>query len=645
MALPAPDLDDRRWADIVDEARTLIPRYTPEWDNHNQSDPGITLVELFAWLAEMLLYRLNQVPERLHIKFLELLGVRLRPAEPARAELTFALVDPPPRPVVTVPKGTQVAAAGTDGQPPAVFETDRTLLALGGRLAVVLGFDGFSYTQETRANAAGDHGWYPFGRQPRPGGALLLGLDTPGAFPELALDLAITVSADSPSVQGVTCDPGSADLPAQAELRWEHWNGSGWAGLSLDRDDTRTFGRSGHVVVRVPGPAMVRLALDDVAQPYYWLRARVERAGWERPPRLDEVALNTVPTTQAETVQDEVLGGTDGLPDQTFQLFSAPVLAGSLVLEIDEGSGFQRWTEVDDFYGSDPDDRHHLLDRATGLVTMPDGQRGRIPVANPANPQANVVARVYRHGGGQGGNLPAGAITQLQGAVDGIDTVTNRRVAEGGADAETVEDAKVRVAEELRSRNRAVTAEDFEFLARATPGARIARALARGATHPAFPGVPVPGTVTVIVVPDRPGPAPVPSEAAVRAVCRQLDRHRLLTTEVHVVGPRYRGVRVDADVLAEDTADLGAVRQGVEDALARHFHPLTGGQDGHGWPLGGDIFYSLVAKEVLDVAGVARIGRLDIFLDDERQPFCQDAPVGPGVLLASEAHDIQVRYR
>jgi hypothetical protein len=74
MPLQLPNLDDRRYADLVEEARTLIPTYAPEWTNHNPSDPGITLIELFAFLSEMLLYRLNRVTAANILSFLKLLN-------------------------------------------------------------------------------------------------------------------------------------------------------------------------------------------------------------------------------------------------------------------------------------------------------------------------------------------------------------------------------------------------------------------------------------------------------------------------------------------------------------------------------------------------------------------------------------------
>jgi predicted phage baseplate assembly protein len=133
MPLQAPNIDNRSFSDILAEARTRIPRYTPEWTDLNDNDPGIALVQLFAWMTDMLIFRMNQVPELNYIKFLQLLGIELRPAEPARTELTFPLTKTQPEQTVVVPKGTQVASAGATGDEPVIFETDESLIALATR--------------------------------------------------------------------------------------------------------------------------------------------------------------------------------------------------------------------------------------------------------------------------------------------------------------------------------------------------------------------------------------------------------------------------------------------------------------------------------------------------------------------------------
>ena len=90
MPLTIPTIDDRKYQDLLDEALARIPVHNPEWTNFNKSDPGVTLIEVFAFLAENILYRSNQIPERNRLKFLSLLGVPLRPASSARGLVTFA---------------------------------------------------------------------------------------------------------------------------------------------------------------------------------------------------------------------------------------------------------------------------------------------------------------------------------------------------------------------------------------------------------------------------------------------------------------------------------------------------------------------------------------------------------------------------
>src|SRR5205085_1493924 len=125
------------FADLMVEARTRIPRYTPEWTDFNESDPGTTLVELFAWMTELLAYRMNKVPQLNYYKFLELIGFELAPALPAHVEITFPVQPSYTLPTVIVPMATQVSTEDADDAGPVVFELDRALVALTATLDAV----------------------------------------------------------------------------------------------------------------------------------------------------------------------------------------------------------------------------------------------------------------------------------------------------------------------------------------------------------------------------------------------------------------------------------------------------------------------------------------------------------------------------
>src|SRR3954464_15562780 len=121
--IPPPKLDDRNFNDIVEEAISMIPRYAPEWTNHNPSDPGITLIELAAWMTDLLIYRLNQVPEKNYVAFLNLLGDTLRAPRAARALVRFTLVEGSNK--QRGPRGTQIATPQATEEHAVTFETPR----------------------------------------------------------------------------------------------------------------------------------------------------------------------------------------------------------------------------------------------------------------------------------------------------------------------------------------------------------------------------------------------------------------------------------------------------------------------------------------------------------------------------------------
>ncbi len=641
-----PQLDDHSYDSIVAEMRSRISRYTPEWkpvwSDFNDSDPGITMLQVVAWLGEMLAYRMNQVPARTYLKFLQLLGVELRAAEPARVEITFGMKPTFPEPTTIVPVGTQVIAETQGGGPPLVFEATQALTVLRPPLTALLAYDGSSrYESVTQANDNATS-FHPFGPGASPGAALLLGFDATKRFPATELTLHAWAPETGPR-EAVTCGFGATPSYASATVRWSAWTGFAWTPVTLLKDETLAFTRTGSVVLRTP-EGLATTVVPPHPAALYWLRAELVDSQYERPPVLQAVRPNTVALTQMETVRDEVLGGSTGRPEQAFRVSSTPVLRGTLELEVDQGSGPEVWQEVQDFLASGPRDPHYVLNRTTGEVRFGDGRRGAIPIANVTNPGANVVARRYQFGGGAQGNVPSGTLRALRSAVPGVDEnqVVNLMASYGGRDEETLDQAKQRAPAAVQARCRAVTSEDFEFFA--SQAANIARAKALPLSHPDFPDVQVPGVITVVVVPDSDDPQPRPSEGTMRTVCAALDQRRLLTTEVYVAPPSYQEVSVTVDLVAGNAADLAEVQRAVERTLLDYFHPLRGGEDGVGWPFGGTISFSRTFQQVFSVPGVSSVNRLVVAVDGVEAPECRDVALRPGALASSRAHRVSVGY-
>jgi predicted phage baseplate assembly protein len=651
LASHFPVLDDRRFDDIVEEARTRIPRYTPEWTDYNPGDCGFALIELFAWMTELLAFRLNQLPKLTYLKFLQLVGIELRPARSATTILTFPVQQGFSDTVVTVPSRSQVATAEPDEEGhPIIFETERTLTALRAKLDSVQSNDGYSYTLLTAANEALDDGFAPFGPLATTGSFLLLGFnDEVGEFPPGAeLALAFWPKRPHKDPPPAPCGGAATAIPSPARIVWEAWAGSEWRPLNILLDETLGFTRSGLVLLQTPGKGQASRAKLGAAtdKPRYWLRAKLSKSAYQTPPLLLGVRATAVRASEEQTASDEVLGGSDGTPDQVFTISNAPIVPESLVLEVFEGEQPQVWKPVEDFFGWKAEDAVYVPNWATGEIRFPgiatpsSGKGGRIPVANLDRPTSSVVARTYRFGGGKRGNVGAGTITAPMTVVAGIDVagVSNPLAATGGADEEDIEVAMERAPRILKARDRAVTSGDFELLAMETGS--IARAKALPLFHPDFPGIDVPGVVTVVVVPEIIGsreaqllvPATRPVESLLRTICNYLDARRLLTTELYVVGPVYVPVSLRLEAVVTPGADAAEASNALTQAMRRFFHPLFGGVDGKGWPFGGTIRYADLYRAAL-VKGIQRLSYVEIIRDN--QPFgqCMDVPIEANALI------------
>ncbi|MEV2201364.1 baseplate J/gp47 family protein [Streptomyces fradiae] len=265
---------------------------------------------------------------------------------------------------------------------------------------------------------------------------------------------------------------------------------------------------------------------------------------------------------------------------------------------------------------------------ATGGTAGPAPRPATDPAATPAGP-----ARPAAGACATAGHAAAPAIAV---------TAANPVRAEGGADPETVAEARRRAASSLGEVTRAVTAEDHVTLALTTPGVTVARAHASVGEHPGFPCARVPGAVTVHVVPAAPRDAidredfvaaPHPDPGTLCAVAARLERARLLTAEVFVRAPRYRDVTLRAD-LSGAPADPARVRALLTGALRLRLDPLVGGDDGEGWPFGGPLRPSGLLRAARDaLGGLADVSAVAVGLDGaEPDESCRDVTLGPGEL-------------
>jgi predicted phage baseplate assembly protein len=640
MSLPVPNLDDRRFQDLVDEAKRRLQQNCGEWTDHNVHDPGVTLIELFAWMTEQLIYRLNRIPTHNYVKFLELMGVKLFPPTAAGAPVTFWLAAPQPE-TVSIPIGTRVATLRTDTDEAIVFSTVEKLDIVPCSFLTAMSVAQDGPLRRHRDALDRGEGFACFSPRPVPGDSLLIGLSA--GVPSCAVTLRFGCR-----IEGFGVDPN------RPPRTWEAWDGERWLPCEIERDDTGGFNRDGDVVLHVPRSHTASVLELERAG---WLRARVTTAAADQPaydssPLITSIGAftsgGTADSVNADTVEGEGLGSSEGVPGQVFKVKRPPVVPGEpLVLEVSKGSGWEEWSEVGDFSQSGPEDPHFAFDPVAGElrlgpgVRQPDGSLRRHGMTPPEG--AHLRIRSYRTGGGIRGNVARGALRVLKSSIPYVSTVVNRRAAGGGVDGEDIENAKVRGPISLRTLGRAVTSEDFEHLAReAAPEVQRVRCVpATGGTEA--------GGVRILVVPaarsedgqltrEQLKPAP----ETVEKIGRRLDECRLIGSRPLVEPPHYRWLTVVARLRARPRVNQQQLQAAVLEALYSYFNPVIGGPNRDGWPFGRMVIAGEVYAVLQSLAGTELVEDVQLF---EADPATGERGTDPLPHLALQAHELVFSYR
>ena len=545
MPLPSPILDDRSYQQLRDELVRRIPVYAPEWTDHNASDPGITLIELFAFLGENLLFRFNQIPETTKLAYLKLLRVPMRAAVPARAMIALERTDSGPGAAdgVLVTLGTEAKAGSVP------FETVQEIVAWPLSIVAVAriaapvptlpeavdfanaaidALDGLGDTQEPAYYTTdvvpadpSDPTAMPVNVRAAVDGALWIALlrtknTDVTKLANAILNIGFVPDEEIVGIADVDACPGVAPSDNGPETVWQLSTPMVTAGvpkyatLAVEGDTTRGLTQQGVLRLRLPldtttigvpdpgdeyliGTGSFPPALDDAEQAknlMCWIRA--SRRETDRPiGRVLYVGINAVEVSQSRTVKTEFLAVGTGDAAQTCALVHQPVLARTADIQVEESGTWTNWDEVDGFESSASESRHYTLDAEAGTIAFGNGIRGRAPQIGQ-----RIRARKYRYGGGAEGNVGAKAITKI----DGISQVkaSNALPARGGAPAETISEALERVPGELRRHDRAVTAGDFHELALATPGADVGRADCLPLFRPPRNLADVPGNLAIV---------------------------------------------------------------------------------------------------------------------------------------------------
>lgn len=723
MVLPKQNLDDKTFSQLAQEERKLIPRYAPQWTDHNLSDPGITLIDLFAWLTEITLFRINLIRDSHKLKYLKLLGFTPLPPLPAIVDISFRVSRQ-----LTLPKG-EVIRTEISGKT-IYFE-------LSGKISIVpLNLEKVIVDERTGgifdrtgANEHADLFYAPFGMKDHENNTLYLGFDRKAE----ELSFMVYLYEKDLEVEAGKHGDERGSTPVISEFTWEMSilpDGSKWQTIDPGTiiDETEGFNKSGRIIFNdLKGWAASQNIVwkDTNSRSYSWLRCILKKSGFQYPPRIETICINTVSAIHGKTINadntwkrtgeffssntSENSNISNGMPSQVFISPCKPILDRTLLVSVSgeyneyfaawneiPGRDSQRllkylanrlyfdwikhanieknatdniieifddrnkiflflnvqktkvsmvmdsikvcdfavkiqnnelkmysglWTEVDDFDGSGPDDNHYILNKEPGEIKFGDGLNGRIP------PESSEITAVrYRIGGGSEGNFKAGYNWKVENEKKTIGhtlEIVNHKPSTGGKDAEILDDAIERCLRDMKIPYTAVTSRDFEYIAMNTPGLRVAKAKAIP-DYKKNNGDNSKASVTIAVLPYTPigtfTTPPSPPPGFIDAICRHVDKHRLLGTQIHVESPQFIRVNVSMTIDPVKGYSEKELTSTVKKELAFFLHPIKGWFDKKGWPIGRLVSRSEIFEHIRKIEGIKCILKISISGDNGSSP-------------------------
>lgn len=558
MSHLAPDLFERRYRDLVDLGRSRLPSVAPAWTDHNAHDPGITLIELLAWVGEAQLYSLSRMRRDERAAYAALMGVAQHGARPARG-LLWPDHDDAAGPAATVTRG-RIIARNTKihlarAETPVFVAAHRQLWvaarveALTSRLA-----DG-TILDHGAANRRGGPAFQPFGEGDGRGAVLRIKLAAADYAPLFEADrpddarLVIGVRTDTPrgNAQGPLAAGSATPLAVMLVAEGERFP------LPIVEDGSQGLLATGALVLDLAAiETAARSATIEIIAP----------EGFQRTPRILRIEPNVLPIVQRSEVSES--HRSDGKPDQSFDL-ETPGLefepgSDPVRIEVELDGAIEPWTRTDHLVDCGPADRCFVLDPVSATIGFGNGINGAIPPASAA------IFAHYSTCEGKVGNIAANRKWVVPGFT-GMFGV-NPDPTSGGEDPSDWLTQRSEARRSVRQGQALVSATDFEAAALDLAGLEVARAW----MMPSTAATAATGTMQLIVMRSRPagGETAAPLETAgwIEAVRQRLAPRTPMGTRLRVVAPTYRDFTVRLRVEAEPKKDPAEVRQSILDELA-----------------------------------------------------------------------------
>jgi predicted phage baseplate assembly protein len=559
----APNLFDRRFGDLIDLGRSRLPSLAPQWTDHNAHDPGITLMELLAWVAEAQIYSLARMRRDERGAYAALVGLAASGTHPAHG-LIWNDHDDPNSPSAMISRHFIIereAAIHTSSSELPTFRPTHRILWIPARIrALVTHLGNGTRINHTGTNARGGPAFQPFGETADRNDVLHMDLETPENTPLIPPGF----PDDARLIIGIRTDGAQGDSPHGEEWRstqssspLEIMLSAGAERFSLDivEDTSNGFMRTGVCVIDLSG---VRIASNSIT-----LEFRAPR-GFDRAPRILRIEPNVIPIAQGSRIERE-LHEAQGVPDQSLNLESSGLQFAAathpLKVEVSDGSFFDLWEECDRLSDCGPDDRVYELDAAAGRITFGNGINGSMPSSG-----AQIFVS-YAVCDGEKGNTARNRKWIVQG-VSGVfggnpDPIT------GGRDPSNWIEQRREARGLVKAVHALVSPADIEAAALALPALEVARAwVAPPQAREAETGV-----VTLIAMQARPGSIErvtgLETPRWLEAIRRRLSPGMPLGSRLVVIRPRYVEFTIRCRVESEPGRDPASVETAVRHELGR----------------------------------------------------------------------------
>ena len=618
--LPDINLDNEVFDDILENARNSIVSTYPEWTDFNYHDPGMTMLEMFAWLKEIQQYYLNKIGPANISKYLKLLGVQRRTKRPSSTQVTVRYKDD-----LIAPEGTRLYAGDI------CFEVPQRTFVSSSRIecCICKSKNNKRVVEQQELSFGGNLKIRPFLEEKD--SEFCIGFDKPLEEGEQHY-LYIDVNDLGAVSRNPITDPGSF-IPL-ADITTEYSDGAGWEALECE-DGTYGFLCPGVIKFRLPhkhGKA------DVGGRTAYYIRFRMTGGEYDILPMIRGLEFNLLPVLQRETkaecrdypvsdrinmlsdlatrgntwvylrnkdgmfipapsyekaidpttgeisltvsgaadaesvrvvnmdpdfTHDSEIGVGTGLPFQEYDLETDALEYDSfrLMTELPASGGkLVEWKKVPDFSAAKADDFVYVLDTAAGVIRFGDCIRGMAPEGRIFIVGCSLTL-------GADGNVSVGKIDRPGSFEDEDFTVTNTRRSEGGVNEESIENCCIRAYRLMQTTETLVTDEDYERFIMGVQGLKIetchlmqANSTADGRSDPIR---------SIVVKPYTPDGRGIPGDRYCRNILSALESRRMLGTGFRIVKPEYAAVRVYADISVERSATNA--RQELEKAIRSYF--------------------------------------------------------------------------